>query len=106
MAYDRAGSRRTTATVTDGSSLHAEIKVRMPPVASPSDEFPARDERDETGGARVGSPAPTASSQRCSSATAAANGDGAVLVETTLGRLLFNEAFPPDFPFRGTGTRA
>ena len=27
------------------------------------------------------------------------NGDGRVLVETTLGRLLFNEAFPPDFPF-------
>ena len=29
------------------------------------------------------------------------NGDGRVLVETTLGRLLFNEAFPPDFPFHG-----
>ena len=30
----------------------------------------------------------------------ATNGDGRVLVETTLGRLLFNEAFPPDFHFR------
>ena len=28
------------------------------------------------------------------------NGDSRVLVETTLGRLLLNEAFPPDFPFR------
>ena len=28
------------------------------------------------------------------------NGDGTVLVETTLGRLLFNEAFPPDFAFK------
>ncbi len=30
------------------------------------------------------------------------NGNGTVLVETTLGRLLFNEAFPPDFPFRAS----
>ena len=28
------------------------------------------------------------------------NGDGSVMVETTLGRLLFNEAFPPSFPFQ------
>ena len=28
------------------------------------------------------------------------NGDSSVLVETTLGRLLFNEAFPPDFAFQ------
>ena len=28
------------------------------------------------------------------------NGDGTVLVETTLGRLLFNEAFPPNFGFK------
>jgi DNA-directed RNA polymerase beta' subunit len=28
------------------------------------------------------------------------NGDGSVLVETTLGRLLFNEAFPVDFRFK------
>ena len=32
-------------------------------------------------------------------ASTASNGDGTVLVETTLGRLLFNEAFPRDFPF-------
>ena len=29
------------------------------------------------------------------------NGDGSVLVESTLGRFLFNESFPPDFPFKG-----
>ena len=29
------------------------------------------------------------------------NGDGSVLVETTLGRLLFNEAFPPNFRVQG-----
>jgi len=28
------------------------------------------------------------------------NGDGRVLVETTLGRLLFKEAFPSDFQLR------
>ena len=33
------------------------------------------------------------------------NGDSSVLVETTLGRLMFNEAFPPDFPFHDDPVR-
>src|SRR5262249_39056692 len=49
----------------------------------PEERFP---ERDDTNGSIV--------LRRFGS-----NGDGAVLVETTLGRLLFNEAFPADFPF-------
>ncbi len=53
------------------------------------------------GSPRSGSRRATTSTTRRDRAEAstAANGDGAVLVETTLGRLLFNEAFPADFPF-------
>src|SRR5689334_18575849 len=67
-----------------GLSVHAPIKVRMPAARFPEDRFPVRD--DEHSDAivlnRTGS-----------------NGDGKVLVETTLGRLLLNECFPPDFPY-------
>ncbi|HEY4402478.1 MAG TPA: DNA-directed RNA polymerase subunit beta', partial [Acidimicrobiia bacterium] len=67
-----------------GLSVHAPIKVRMPAARFPEDRFPVRD--DEHSDAivlnRTGS-----------------NGDGKVLVETTLGRLLLNECFPADFPY-------
>jgi DNA-directed RNA polymerase subunit beta' len=65
-------------------SLHATIKVKMPSGRFPEELFPARD--DEHPGSIVLS-------------RSGSNGDGRVLVETTLGRLLFNEAFPTDFPF-------
>ena len=70
-----------------GISLHAKIKVRMPAARFPADEeeYAERDEQhpDRVVLRRTGT-----------------NGDGRVLVETTLGRLLFNEAFPANFHFR------
>ena len=62
------------------------IKVRMPGGRFPEEQFP--------GPRRRSTPTPIVL-QRAAAATATAS----VLVETTLGRLLFNEAFPPDFPF-------
>jgi DNA-directed RNA polymerase subunit beta' len=71
-------------------ALHALIKVRMPAGRFPEDRFPERDDEhaDSIVLRRTGS-----------------NGDGRVLVETTLGRLLFNEAFPADFPFENRVVR-
>ena len=66
-------------------ALHAFIKVRMPTAKFPEDQFPVRDEKrnpDAIVLRRFGS-----------------NGDGSVFVETTLGRLLLNDALPPDFPY-------
>ena len=89
MAYDRT---RAGATSDDETlSLHARIKVRMPPARFPEDEFPARDSKHQD----------AVVLKRSGSNGTSSNGDGAVLVESTLGRFLFNEAFPPDFPFRG-----
>ena len=84
MAYDR--SRSNTVADEDKLSLHAVIKVRMPTGRFPEELFPTRDAKHEDAVVlrRSGS-----------------NGDGAVLVESTLGRFLFNEAFPTDFPFQG-----
>src|SRR5207248_366717 len=66
------------------AAFNAPIKVRMPTARFPEDRFPVRD--DEHADAivinRTGS-----------------NGDGKVLVETTLGRLLLNDCFPSDFPY-------
>ncbi|MFN8035004.1 MAG: DNA-directed RNA polymerase subunit beta' [Acidimicrobiia bacterium] len=80
LAYDQR-----FAADGDGISLHAKIKVRMPAGRFPEDQFPVRSDA-----------APGAVVLRRSGS----NGDGAALVETTLGRLLFNEAFPDDFPFK------
>jgi len=66
-------------------SLHARIKVRMPAGRFPEDQFPVRSEEN-----------PDALVLKRNGT----NGDGTVLVVTTLGRLLFNEAFPSDFPFK------
>ncbi len=66
-------------------ALHAVIKVRMPSTKFPEEQFPVRDEKRNSASVvlrRFGS-----------------NGDGSVLVETTLGRLLLNDALPPDYPY-------
>ena len=69
-----------------GIALHARIKVRMPAGRFPVDQFPERsDEHPDSPVLRR--------------LEADERGEERVLVETTLGRLLFNEAFPPDFPF-------
>src|SRR5262249_46527344 len=66
------------------------IKVRMPAARFPESLFPERSDEhpDSIVVRRSGS-----------------NGDSKVLVETTLGRLLLNEAFPPEFPFRDSVLR-
>jgi DNA-directed RNA polymerase subunit beta' len=93
LAYDQ----RFAAVNQDGQglSLHARIKVRMPSARFPEDRFPARldDERKEVNPDSI-------VLHRWGT-----NGDGKVLVETTLGRLLLNEAFPPGFPFHDGAIR-
>ncbi|MET0920726.1 MAG: DNA-directed RNA polymerase subunit beta', partial [Acidimicrobiia bacterium] len=88
LAYDErlipADASVSAADTPAGVDLHATIKVRMPAGRFPEDQFPVRDDEH-----------PDAIVLRRSGS----NGDGRVLVETTLGRLLFNEAFPPTFPF-------
>jgi len=84
MAYDR--TRAGWRSDDESLSPHARIKVRMPASRFPEDEFPVRDAKHE---------------DAIVLRRSASNGDASVLVETTLGRLLFNEAFPLDFPFRG-----
>ncbi|MCL6640682.1 MAG: DNA-directed RNA polymerase subunit beta', partial [Candidatus Rokubacteria bacterium] len=66
-------------------SLHARIKVRVPAGKFPADRFPRPDD-DGTRRSIV-------------LAEYGTNGTTKVLVETTLGRLLLNDAFPADFPF-------
>jgi len=78
-------------------SVHARIKVRMPAGRFPESVFPARQRWDDGAGDWVDDPAADGSIVVRRSGS---NGDGSVIVETTLGRLLFNEAFPPDFVFQ------
>ncbi len=80
LAYDNRLAPSTEDV--DRLSLHAKIKVRMPGarfahIPERGDEHP-----DSIVLRRSGS-----------------NGDSSVLVESTLGRFLFNEAFPSDYPF-------
>ncbi|HVM39228.1 MAG TPA: DNA-directed RNA polymerase subunit beta' [Acidimicrobiia bacterium] len=63
--------------------LHQLIRVRMGGGKFPADQFPERDEKS----------APDSIVLRRDEER------GTVLVETTIGRLLFNEALPDDFPF-------
>jgi len=78
-------------------SIHAQIKVRVPAGRFPIEEYPARQSWDEATGTWVNDPAADGSIVIRRSGT---NGNSSVLIETTLGRLLFNEAFPSDFPFQ------
>jgi len=87
-AYEQ---RRDHAGHSEGGiSLHAKIKVRLPAGRFPEDLFPTRSDDN-----------PDAIVLR----RTASNGDGRVLVETTLGRLLLNEAFPADFPYEDRTVR-
>ncbi|MGH9026708.1 MAG: DNA-directed RNA polymerase subunit beta', partial [Acidimicrobiia bacterium] len=73
-----------------GIDIHAKIKVRLPAGRFPEDRFPTRTDSNPDAIVlnRTGE-----------------NGDGRVLVETTLGRLLLNEAFPPDFPHQDAAVK-
>ena len=83
LAYDERLAPGKNAD--DQLALHAKIKVRVPAARFPEDVFPLRDDAH-----------PDAIVLRRSGE----NGTSTVLVETSLGRLLFNEAFPPDFTFQ------
>ncbi|HEV8628393.1 MAG TPA: DNA-directed RNA polymerase subunit beta' [Acidimicrobiia bacterium] len=90
MAFDRASYDPEAAPL----SIHARIQVRMPASKFPEDRFVERSD--------------AAPDSVLIKRFEASNGDESlsdgqkVLVETTLGRLLFNEAFPADFPFQDT----
>jgi DNA-directed RNA polymerase subunit beta' len=85
MAFDRASYDPEAAPL----AIHARIRVRVPASKFPEDRFPERSDAN----------ADAIVVKRLESH----NGDEPkVVVETTLGRLLFNEAFPPDFPFVNT----
>ena len=92
---------RDPATGKPELSLHARIKVRLPAGRFPIDEFPAREIWDDAAGAWVENPVKGAENQTLVLRRSGSNGDGTVLAETTLGRLLFNEAFPPNFALQG-----
>ena len=97
LAYDRRLTPEDE-TVT-GLGLHSKIRVWMPSGRFPTELFPARLEWDESDW-EWKADASVANSLVVK--RYAANGDGRgdrVLVETSLGRLLLNEAFPTDFPF-------
>jgi DNA-directed RNA polymerase subunit beta' len=84
----RAAYELRHAADAEGSiSLHAKIRVRVPEGKFPADTFPTRSDDQ-----------PDAIVLRRFAADGEANA-GKVLVETTLGRLLLNDAFPADFPF-------
>ena len=72
---------------------HASPRCRCTP--------PSRCACPATASRRSASPsAPTRDPESIVVRRSGSNGDSRVLVETTLGRLLLNEAFPPDFAFR------
>jgi DNA-directed RNA polymerase subunit beta' len=85
-----AHDQRLHADGEGAIDIHAKIKVRLPAGRFPEDRFPTR--TDATPSAIVLS-------------RSGENGDGRVLVETTLGRLLLNESFPPDFPFQDAAVK-
>ncbi len=77
-------------------SLHAKVKVRLPAAKFPEETFPDRFTVSEDGTRTETNPDSIVLGRSGS------NGDGRVLVETTLGRVLLNQAFPDDFAFRDT----
>ncbi len=76
---------RLAAGSDDAISLHEPIRVRMPAAKFPADRYPR--------------PLDDGTQQSLVVREYGTNGTSEVLVETTLGRLLLNSAFPDDFPF-------
>ena len=90
MAFDTASGTLNPNAPEGSISIHAKIKVRMSGRRFPALEFPVRDDKN-----------PDSIVLKRNSDS----GEEIVLVETSLGRLLFAEAFPPDFAFRIEGSR-
>jgi DNA-directed RNA polymerase subunit beta' len=76
-----------------GLDIHATIRVRMDAARFPADRFPPRQEWDDAAGewkdVDGAADSPVVRSYE----------DGRVLAESTLGRLLFNEALPATYPY-------
>jgi DNA-directed RNA polymerase subunit beta' len=101
---------RYAAGSDDLVSLHEPMRVRMPVAKFPAERY-ARPLEDGTPQSIVireyaGDPAAASTNGHNGDGTDASNGNGGrangageVLVETSLGRLLINSAFPDDFPF-------
>ncbi|MEX1145783.1 MAG: DNA-directed RNA polymerase subunit beta', partial [Acidimicrobiia bacterium] len=94
LAYDQRLEPGNGEDATYGIDLHAKIKVRMSGRRFPTEQFPERDDKNPD---RVVLRRDTQRSRP----NHGENGEATVLVESTVGRLLFNEAFPPDFPYTG-----
>ena len=88
-----AHDERYAADGLDGLDIHATIRVRMADDRFPEDKFPARMDWDEAKGEWITNP------DAAKSPVVRRSGDGIVLVETTLGRLLLNESMPRDYAF-------
>jgi DNA-directed RNA polymerase subunit beta' len=87
----------------DGETLsaHTKIKVRMPVGKFPADRFPRPLEDGTPQSIVLREYGGDSGAQRSAEPTHrnGTNGSTEVLVETSLGRLLLNSAFPDDFPF-------
>jgi DNA-directed RNA polymerase subunit beta' len=99
LALDRSGYDSENVL-----ALHARVRVRVPASKFPEDRFPERS--DDNPEAIVVRRLPVRAPAAPPPMEDGVDGDGQVrepvpmaMVETTLGRLLFNEAFPPDFPY-------
>ena len=90
MAFDTSSGTLQNDAPEGALSIHARIKVRMSGRRFPESDFPVRDDKN-----------PDAIVLKRSTG----RGEEVVLVETSLGRLLFTEAFPADFAFRVEGTQ-
>lgn len=84
MYYDHERSKDVALRI--GTFLHGRVKIRLDGGRFPEAEFPTR--LDENG--KVVNP---------DSIVVRRYDDGRVLVDAPLGRVLFNEALPKDFPF-------
>ncbi len=95
MSLDEAILAHDDRYAADGEGLdiHAVIRVRVPDDRFPEDRFTARVDYDEASGEWKAVPG----AER--SPVVRRYGDGIVLVESTLGRLLFNESLPRDYVF-------
>ena len=92
-----SGSRPTATAEATATRPVSRARARSR-CACPATRFP--EERSPPASTRTARSQPR---RRSCCAARGSNGDGRVLVETTLGRLLLNEAFPPDFPYAGRG---
>ncbi|MBI2169302.1 MAG: DNA-directed RNA polymerase subunit beta' [Actinobacteria bacterium] len=70
--------------------LHEPIRVRLDGAKFPAEQFPVRDPKK---------------SDDASLVVARDEESGRVVAETSLGRILLNDALPPDFPFVSTAVR-